>query len=134
MARPRDSFDWDLVESLVILEASAVFIAERLLIKDKQPITKHGLTAKSKLIQRRIKERFGINFVQYTEQKRDGRRVRLRQLQWKSAESGNVVMQIWLGKQYLGQMDKAPVKELETSGKKWILAYNIGGEDEEKNG
>jgi len=30
----------------------------------------------------------------------------LRRLQWKSALAGNVVMQIWLGKQYLGQADQ----------------------------
>ncbi len=32
-------------------------------------------------------------------------KLRLRQLQWKSAESGNVTMQIWLGKQILGQSE-----------------------------
>ena len=32
-------------------------------------------------------------------------KLRLRQLQFKSAEKGNVVMQIWLGKQILGQSE-----------------------------
>lgn len=32
-------------------------------------------------------------------------KLRLRQLQWKSAENGNVTMQIWLGKQILGQSE-----------------------------
>jgi hypothetical protein len=31
----------------------------------------------------------------------------LRRMQWKSARKGNVTMQIWLGKQLLGQSDKA---------------------------
>jgi len=31
-------------------------------------------------------------------------------MQWKSAEKGNVTMQIWLGKQILGQADKSEVK------------------------
>lgn len=30
----------------------------------------------------------------------------LRRLQWKSAENGNTSMLIWLGKQYLGQVDR----------------------------
>jgi hypothetical protein len=34
----------------------------------------------------------------------------LRRLQWKSALGGNVVMQIWLGKQYLGQRDEHAVE------------------------
>jgi len=37
-------------------------------------------------------------------------KMRLRQLQWKSAEKGNAVMLIWLGKQILGQSD-IPVGE-----------------------
>ena len=32
-------------------------------------------------------------------------KMRLRQMQWKSAENGNVTMQIFLGKQVLGQSD-----------------------------
>jgi hypothetical protein len=34
------------------------------------------------------------------------RKISLRRLQWKSANTGNVQMLIWLGKQYLGQSDK----------------------------
>jgi len=30
----------------------------------------------------------------------------LRRLQWKAAVGGNITMQIWLGKQYLGQTDR----------------------------
>lgn len=32
----------------------------------------------------------------------------LRRLQWESAKKGNTHMLIWLGKQYLGQKDRAP--------------------------
>lgn len=38
---------------------------------------------------------------------REQGKTRLRKLQWKSAENGNVVMQIWLGKQILDQADKS---------------------------
>ena len=38
----------------------------------------------------------------------------VRRLQFKSAQAGNVTMQIWLGKQYLGQKDK---QEVENTGK-----------------
>jgi hypothetical protein len=36
---------------------------------------------------------------------RDEGKKRLRRLQWEAATKGNVVMQIWLGKQLLGQRD-----------------------------
>ena len=41
----------------------------------------------------------------------------LRRQQFKTAEAGNVTMQIWLGKQYLGQTDKVESKNetVETS-------------------
>jgi len=44
-------------------------------------------------------------FSQNLAKGRAGMKLRLRQLQWKSAEAGNVVMQIWLGKNILGQRD-----------------------------
>ena len=39
----------------------------------------------------------------------DKGKIRLRQLLWKSAERGNVTMQIWLSKQYLGMTDKQEI-------------------------
>lgn len=36
---------------------------------------------------------------------REDAKQRLRRLQWINAEKGNVAMQIWLGKQYLGQKE-----------------------------
>jgi len=42
---------------------------------------------------------------------RDKGKIRLRQLQWKSAEKGNVTMLIWLGKQVLGQSENPMVME-----------------------
>ena len=41
---------------------------------------------------------------------RDKGKIRLRQLQWKAADKGNVTMLIWLGKQVLGQVEKSEVK------------------------
>lgn len=38
-------------------------------------------------------------------------RFSLRRMQWKAAQKGNVIMQIWLGKQYLHQSDKENVEE-----------------------
>jgi len=48
------------------------------------------------------------------EKGRQSGKINLRRAQWKSAMGGNVVMQIWLGKQYLDQRDAAlpPTKDL----------------------
>ena len=50
------------------------------------------------------------SYSEYLTKGRAEMKLRLRQLQWKSAEKGNAVMLIWLGKQILGQSD-IPVGE-----------------------
>ena len=52
----------------------------------------------------------------YSESTRKGRasgKTRLRQLQWDSAEKGNVAMLIFLGKNILGQQDRIEQTELD---------------------
>ena len=50
------------------------------------------------------------SYSEYLTKGRAKMKLRLRQLQWKSAEKLNAVMLIWLGKQMLGQSD-IPVGE-----------------------
>ena len=54
-------------------------------------------------LSRRIQERFGMTFAEYFKKHSNAGLISLRRLQWKSAMDGNVTMQIWLGKQCLGQ-------------------------------
>ena len=62
---------------------------------------------------------------------RENMKLSVRRMQYQSAQGGNVTMQIWLGKQYLGQSDRNditsggdPIKEV-----RWSLvpASNNGG-------
>lgn len=110
MARPRDEFDWNLVESLSMMEASEAFIAERLIANDSGEINAKSIQAKIKIIQRRIKERFECSFVQFRDSRVESQKIKLRSWQWKSAERGSVEMQKWLGKQYLGQVESVTNK------------------------
>lgn len=45
------------------------------------------------------------NFAALIEKGREGAKASLRRMQWRSAEKGVVAMQIWLGKQMLGQKE-----------------------------
>ena len=54
-------------------------------------------------LSRRIQERFGMTFAEYFKKHSNAGLISLRRLQWKSAMDGNVTMQIWLGKQCLGE-------------------------------
>jgi hypothetical protein len=58
-------------------------------------------------------------------------KISLRRLQWKSAESGNVTMQIWLGKQYLGQSEK--IEQGEGKGTPTPVKVEIKFEDASVN-
>lgn len=103
---PRKPFDWNLLDSLAILESELGYVAERMVIQDGKEVTKKTLEAKMKLINCRIQERFSFSYLQYREQKKEPKRIKLRQLMWKSAEAGNITMQIWLSKNFLGYSDK----------------------------
>ena len=46
------------------------------------------------------------SYSEFTTKGRSEQKLRLRQLQWALAEKGNIVMQIFLGKNILGQTDK----------------------------
>ena len=75
--------------------------------KQVQKLASLGCTNKE------ISEFFGCSadlleksYSEFLTKGRAEQRIRLRQLQWQSAEKGNVVMQIFLGKNMLGQQDK----------------------------
>ncbi len=104
--RPAHEFNWNLLDSLLALEASEQFVAESMLKEEKKPITPRRIAAKIKLIQRRIKEVWDLNFVQYRVQKIEYQKMTLRQRQWKAVNEGVPSLLIWMGKQYLGQADK----------------------------
>ena len=79
--------------------------------EELQKLAKYGMTNVE------IADFFGCDeslirksYSEYLTKGRAEMKLRLRQLQWKSAEKGNAVMLIWLGKQILGQSD-IPVGE-----------------------
>lgn len=57
------------------------------------------------------KETYNLGFSDIYKKKSSTGKMSLRRQQFKSAEAGNVTMQIWLGKQYLGQTDKIEQKQ-----------------------
>tara|TARA_Y100001963_G_scaffold159563_1_gene263778 strand:- start:397 stop:708 length:312 start_codon:yes stop_codon:yes gene_type:complete len=51
------------------------------------------------------------SYSEYLTKGRDKGKMRLRQMQWKAADRGNVTMLIWLGKQVLGQSEHPDMTE-----------------------
>lgn len=56
-------------------------------------------------LNRLIKVRYDCSFSEFYERYSANGNMSLRRAQFKSAEAGNTSMQIWLGKQWLGQTD-----------------------------
>ena len=98
MGRPRKELEdiqfdgWDQLDALVVW-STGEYCAERIGIDYDTLVS-------------RIKERTGLSFSDYKEQKKEAMRVNLRKKQYDVAMAGNVSMLIWLGKNELGQSDK----------------------------
>jgi hypothetical protein len=91
MARPPTPIDYALVERLAHIHCT-----------DEEIATLIGMS-KENFCRRKARDK---QLCQCLEKGRDGGKMSLRRMQWKSAEAGNVTAQIWLGKQLLGQKDK----------------------------
>lgn len=93
MPRPKKQIDLEQLKKLLSLQCTKIECAAFF------EVTKPTLDA-------RIRDAGYEGFQQFADIYRQPGRISLRRHQWKNAESGNVTMQIWLGKQWLAQTDK----------------------------
>lgn len=91
--RPRIDIDWDVVSKLCGIQCTLAEIANFCEVSEDT-------------IERACKRDHNMGFAEYFSQKRSSGTVSLRRKQYETAMNGNVTMQIWLGKQWLGQSDK----------------------------
>ena len=112
VGRPKAEFDLSEVEKLASYHCEDQEIAAFL-----------GVSAKT--IQRRKQD--DPAFLSAIEKGRDKGKLSLRRWQFDAAKKGNITMLIWLGKQYLGQSDKA---DWTKDGKPFEFTIAINGEDD----
>lgn len=91
--RPLTVIDWDKVDSMCKIQCTGEEIAS-------------VLDLSYDTLQRACKREKGMSFAEYLPQKALAGKASLRRSQWKLATGGNSTMQIWLGKNMLGQTDK----------------------------
>jgi hypothetical protein len=91
--RPKKHLDYEQLEELCRIQCTGEECAAVL------KMTYETLNARLKA------DKHG-GFLEYFKSKSGYGKASLRRLQWRSAQSGNTSMLIWLGKQYLGQTDK----------------------------
>ena len=104
MGRPKKEIDQNEFEKLCVLQCTKADIA-------------NWFECCEDTIENWCKKTYGETFSAVFAQKREKGKVSLRRLQWKSAEAGNVTMQIFLGKQYLGQKDQSGIEVTENNDK-----------------
>lgn len=95
--------DWNTVEKLCSLHCTGEEIAG---ILDVDYDT----------LNTRIKEKYGYGFSDYFKKKSAKGSASLRRRQYELAMDGNPTMLVWLGKQYLGQVDKQAVDNTSSDG------------------
>lgn len=105
--RPPKPFDAKLLESHARNQSSELFTAEVMLLAKGENVNKQSLAKQVKLIQRHLEREWGMNYVQYREQKKEYRRAAISNKQFEVAMQGDKTMLIWLGKQYLDQREKS---------------------------
>mgnify|MGYP003294083972 CR=1 FL=1 len=93
MPRPKKYIDQNQFESLCAIQCTLTEICNVLGVTDKT-------------LNAWCRRTYRASFSEVFKTKRDKGKVSLRRLQYKAAEAGNVTMLIWLGKQWLDQVEK----------------------------
>lgn len=96
-SKPMSDIDMDRVEAMMRIHCTKDEISSVL-----------GMSTRT--LDRRLKEMGEENFDTLYKKNRAHGNASLRRMQWRQADNGNTAMQIWLGKQYLGQQDKQQVE------------------------
>ena len=113
--RPRIEFDLRLVEDLGKIQSTHSELAAVL-----------GVSIET--VKRRLKD--DPEFCAVYEKGLENGKSSLRRIQWKAALAGNTTMQIWLGKQYLGQRDMHSTELTGAEGTPLIPAHIVTGMDD----
>lgn len=112
MGRPKIEIDYNLCENLAKIQCTQEEIAQMI-----------GVSTRT--LQR------DEEFCRIYKKGMDQGKMSIRRHQFKSAESGNVTMQIWLGKQYLNQRDRSEIDTTVVNNKLDTLVAQFNDTDTE---
>ena len=99
MGRPKENLtpkEWDSVKYMAMIHCTGEEIAG-------------VMQMDYDTLNRNCKDKYGYPISEYIKKNQSNGKMSLRRMQWKSAENGNVTMQIFLGKQWLGQKENTDV-------------------------
>lgn len=96
--RPLANIDWKVVDKMLEAHCTGTEVASKLGIHEDTLYT-------------RVAKVFGMTFSAYSQQKKANGKSNLKFSQYKNALEGNTSIQIWLGKNWLGQKDEPKVEK-----------------------
>lgn len=109
--RPRKRIDWDVVVKLARILCTGEEIAAVVEV-NYDTLNNH------------CKDKFGKSFSEWNKSNIDQGKASLRRMQFQTAAKGNCTMQIFLGKQYLGQRDKSEFEHTGADGGAILVNVN----------
>ena len=119
VGRPRIEIDYSKLENLCKIQCTKEECAAVLEISEDT-------------LERRLKEEGYENFAAFFKKHAGQGKSSLRRMQWKSAQNGNVTMQIWLGKNMLGQRDHNEIEYIERKAEPITIIDDIKPDDGNK--
>lgn len=115
MGRPRLQFDYPEVEKLASLQCT-----------DAELATWYGCSART-ITDRKKNDK---DFLRAYEKGREKGKLSLRRWQFQAAEKGSTAMLIWLGKQYLGQVEK---HDITSDGQAFKFTMKLGDDSVDRD-
>lgn len=101
--RPRKEFDWDQFDKLCQFNCTQQEVSDFFDISHDT-------------LDNRIREKYGMNFSEYSAKRFVDTKISLRRKMWQTALGGNVTMMIFLAKNNLGMQDAIAVAEAKDRG------------------
>ncbi len=114
--RPKADIDWAVVGKLLEAGCAGTDIASQF-----------GISVATLRV--RCKQDNNLSFSAFCQQKRQSGDNLLRAAQYKTAMEGNTTMLIWLGKQRLGQSDKAQTEITGPNRGPLVITWDDGGDN-----
>lgn len=114
MGRPKAEIDWDFLDKIAQFP-----------LKQEDITWLIGVSLDT--LVKGVKERYGCSFSEFLNKRASKTRLMIHQKQFELAIKGNVALLIWLGKNYLGQVDNPLVietkhmKDIEAGNKRLLL-------------
>lgn len=116
VGKKRPVIDWKAIDDLAFVHPTSGEVANHINV----PLS---------TLERATKDEWGMTIGQYLTIKSGKGKIALRMAQWERAHAGSDGMLVWLGKQWLGQMDRVEKIDAKWAKKQSVEALVVAGRE-----